>query len=54
MRSEIVFPTQPMAAMGFAVRFHLTHEGVGAVRAKFWQPAIRAPKTVASRATSAS
>lgn len=47
LRAEILFPTRPHSDE-FAVRFHLTHEGVGVVRARFWQPSIRAPKTVAA------
>lgn len=47
LRAEILFPTRPHSN-DFAVRFHLTHDGVGTVRARFWQPAVRAPKTVAS------
>ena len=46
-RVEILLPTQPQGD-DFSVRFHLTHEGVGNVRAKFWRPAVRAPKTVAA------
>ncbi len=44
---EIVFASHP-SNKEFAVRFHLNHLGVGEVRARFWRPAIRAPKTVAS------
>ena len=47
VRAEILFPTRPHSDE-FAVRFHLTHEGVGAVRARFWRPSVRAPKTVAA------
>lgn len=47
LRAEIVFAARPHA-QEFAVRFHLTHDGVAAVRARFWQPSIRAPKTVAT------
>ncbi|RYG24157.1 hypothetical protein EON82_11695 [bacterium] len=44
---EIVFPHQPLA-YDFAVRFHLNHDGVGQVRARFWRPSTRAPKAIAA------
>lgn len=44
---EIVFTAHP-SLREFAVRFHMNHLGVGEVRARFWRPAIRAPKAVAS------
>jgi hypothetical protein len=44
---EIVFAAHP-SNKEFEVRFHLNHQGVGEVRARFWRPAIRAPKAVAS------
>ncbi len=47
IRTEILFSRRPYSTE-FAVRFHLTHDGVGVVRARFWQPSIRAPKTVAA------
>lgn len=44
---EIVFPTQPSAG-DFSVRFHLNHDRVGEVRARFWRPSTRAPKAIAA------
>lgn len=44
---EIVFvPSKDEAE--FTVRFHLSHEGVGEVRGRYWRPASRAPKVVAA------
>ena len=47
LREEIVFAPGPSDAE-FAVRFHLTHDGLGEVRKKYWRPATRAPYAVAS------
>ncbi len=47
LQDEIVFASGPSNDR-FAVRFHLNHEGLGEVRQKFWRPATRAPKAVAS------
>ena len=46
MRQEIVFPAGPSEGE-FAVRLHLSHEGVGRIRGNYWRPA-RAPLAVAS------
>lgn len=47
LQEEIVFAPGPGEGR-FAVRFHLNHEGVGEVRARFWRPATRAPLAIAS------
>ena len=47
LREEIVFAPGPDDA-SFAVRFHLSHDGLGEVRRKYWRPATRAPFAVAS------
>lgn len=47
VQEEIVFAPGPEEGR-FAVRFHLNHEGLGEVRARFWRPATRAPLAVAS------
>ena len=47
LQEEIVFAPGPGAGQ-FAVRFHLNHEGLGEVRSRFWRPATRAPRTIAS------
>ena len=47
LREELVFAPGP-DDLSFAVRFHLSHDGLGEVRRKYWRPATRAPFAVAS------
>ena len=47
LREEIVFAPRP-GDKAFAVRFHLSHDGLGEVRRKYWRPSTRAPFAVAS------
>lgn len=47
MRQEVVLPAGPREGE-FAVRIHLSHEGVGRIRGHYWRPAIRAPMAVAA------